>query len=248
MQDGEFRCNDRMGTRGSDLYAWDLLGYGSRRTTTMTISRRKVVIGLGAGALAIRSTDSAELLRPTPQETFGPFFPVHTPRNHDFDLTRIPGHPGRAMGQVIEISGRVLRTDGSRVMGAAMEIWQANAAGRYANPIDKNPAPLDPNFQGAALLHTTEEGRYRILTIKPGAYPDPSGGMRTPHIHFDITSDDYRLAAQMYFPGEALNEKDILLSTMPARHRDPALAICQPVESREAGVLKFQWDIVLLQA
>ena len=155
----------------------------------------------------------------------------NTPRYHGFDLTRIPRHPGRALGQVIELSGRVLNVDGSPVKGAALEIWQANAAGRYANPIDKNPAPLDPNFQGVALLHTTAQGRYRILTVKPGAYPDPSGGMRTPHIHFDVTSDDYRLVAQMYFPGEALNEKDILMSTMPARHRDPALTICKAVNS-----------------
>jgi protocatechuate 3,4-dioxygenase beta subunit len=173
---------------------------------------------------------------------------VHTPPHHDFDLTRIPGHPGRALGQVIEVSGRVLRMDGSPVKGAALEIWQANAAGRYAHPIDKNPAPLDPNFQGVALLRTTEEGRYRILTVKPGAYPYSGGGMRTPHIHFDVTSDEYRLVAQMYFPGEALNEKDPLISTMPARSRDPVLTTCESVESHELGILKFEWDIVLLQA
>ena len=214
----------------------------------MNFSRRSVVIGLSSGALAIGSTDAAELLRPTPQETFGPYFPVRTPPDHDFDLTRLPGRSGRALGQVIEVSGRVLRTDGSRVTGAAIEIWQANAAGRYANPIDKNPAPLDPNFAGVALLRTNDEGRYRILTVKPGAYPDPAGGMRTPHIHFDITSDDYRLVVQMYFPGEELNAKDILISTMPARHRDPALATCKSVPSLEPGMLKFEWDIVLLHA
>jgi protocatechuate 3,4-dioxygenase, beta subunit len=214
----------------------------------MNISRRSVVIGLGSGALAIGSTDAADLLRATPQETFGPYFPVRTPSHHDFDLTRIPGRPGRALGQMMEVSGRVLRTDGSPVRDAAMEIWQANAAGRYTNPIDKNPAPLDPNFEGVALLRTNAEGRYRILTVKPGAYPDPAGGMRTPHIHFDVTSDEYRLVAQMYFPGEALNEKDILISTMPARHRDPALTTCQSVKSLEPGVLKFEWDIVLLHA
>jgi protocatechuate 3,4-dioxygenase, beta subunit len=214
----------------------------------MNISRRSVVIGLGSGALAIGSTDATELLRPTPQETFGPYFPVRTPAYHDFDLTRIPGRPSRALGQVIEVSGRVLRTDGSRVNGAAIEIWQANAAGRYSHPIDKNPAPLDPNFEGVALLHTDDEGRYRILTVKPGAYPDPAGGMRTPHIHFDVTSDDYRLVAQMYFPGEDLNEKDILVATMPARHRDPALSTCKSVKSLEPGTLKFEWDIVLLHA
>jgi protocatechuate 3,4-dioxygenase, beta subunit len=212
----------------------------------MTITRRSLVIGLGAGALVV--ADAAEQLRPTPQETFGPFFPVHTPSYHDFDLTRIPGRPGRALGQVIEVSGRVLGMDGSPIKGAAIELWQANAAGRYANPVDKNPAPLDPNFEGVALLHTTDQGRYRVLTVKPGAYPDSTGGMRTPHIHFDVTSDDYRVVTQMYFPGEVLNEKDILISTMPARHRDPALSICKSVKSNEPGILKFEWDIVLLQA
>jgi len=147
----------------------------------------------------------------------------------------------------MELSGRVLGMDGSPIKGAAMEVWQANAAGRYAHPIDKNPAPLDPNFQGVALLHTTEDGRYRILTVKPGAYPYSGGGMRTPHIHFDVSSDEYRLVTQMYFPGEALNEKDPLISTMPARSRDPALSTCKSVESHEPGILKFEWDLVLLQ-
>ena len=71
--------------------------------------------------------------------------------------------------------------------------------------------------------------------------------MRTPHIHFDVTSEDYRLVTQMYFAGESLNDKDMLITTMPARHRDPALATCKSVDSHEPGVLKFKWDIVLLQ-
>jgi protocatechuate 3,4-dioxygenase beta subunit len=216
----------------------------------MTISRRNALTGLGAGALAIATTSvsAAERLRPTPQETFGPFFPVTAKPTHDFDLTHVAGRQGRALGQIIEVSGRVLRMDGSPVKGAAIEIWQANAAGRYTHPLDKNPAPLDPNFEGVALLKTSDEGRYLVRTVKPGPYPDPSGGMRTSHIHFDVTSSDYRLVAQMYFPGEPLNEKDILISTMPGRHRDPALTICKQVTAREPGVLKFEWDIVLLQA
>ncbi len=214
----------------------------------MSISRRNLLSGLGAGALVIATTATAETLRPTPQETFGPYFPVKTPPTHDFDLTHLPGRSGRALGQLIEVSGRVRRVDGSPVKGATLEIWQANAAGRYAHPMDKNPAPLDPNFQGVALLHANEEGRYRLRTVKPGAYPDPAGGLRTPHIHFDVASEDYRLVAQMYFPGEALNEKDILISTMPGRHRDPALTICKSLPASEPGVLAFEWDIVLLQA
>jgi protocatechuate 3,4-dioxygenase beta subunit len=216
----------------------------------MTISRRNAITGLGAGAfaIAIATTATAESLRPTPQETFGPYFPVSTPPTHDFDLTHVAGRSGHALGQIIEVSGRVRRVDGSFVKSATIEIWQANAAGRYAHPIDKNPAPLDPNFQGVGLLHTTEDGRYLLRTVKPGAYPDPVVGMRTPHIHFDVSADDYRLVAQMYFPGEPLNEKDILMSTMAARHRDPALSTCREIASREPGILRFEWDIVLLQA
>jgi protocatechuate 3,4-dioxygenase, beta subunit len=215
----------------------------------MTMLRRNPVIGMGDAAEGVvRSTPAVDLLKPTPQETFGPFFPVHIPQYHDFDMTRIPGRTARALGPMIDLSGRVLRTDGSIVKGAKMEIWQANAAGRYAHPIDKNPAPLDPNFDGVALLESSDDGRYRILTVKPGAYPYPGGGMRTPHIHFDVTSDDYRLVVQMYFPGEALNEQDPLLSTMHARSRDPALTICNRVESSEADIWKFEWDLVLLQA
>jgi len=88
----------------------------------MTISRRNLIIGMSAVGCAVRSTAAADLLRPTPQETFGPFFPVHTPQYHDFDMTRIPGRTGRASGQVIDLSGRVLRTDGSIVKRARMEI------------------------------------------------------------------------------------------------------------------------------
>jgi protocatechuate 3,4-dioxygenase beta subunit len=213
----------------------------------MPLSRRTVVKCL-AGAMTVPAAVAAESLAPTPQETLGPFFPVRTPADHDFDLTRVAGRHARPKGQIIELSGHVLRTDGSRLPKAVIEIWQANAAGRYINPVDKNPAPIDPNFKGLALLRANADGAYRIRTIKPGPYPDPVGGMRTPHIHFDVTAGDYRLVTQMYFPGEPLNEKDILISTMQGRARNPELATCRAVESSEAGVLAFHWDIVLLQA
>jgi protocatechuate 3,4-dioxygenase beta subunit len=106
--------------------------------------------------------------------------------------------------------------------------------------------PLDPNFLGVTSFGVSADGRYRLRTVKPGPYPEPSGTMRTPHIHFDVTNADYRLATQMYFPGEPLNATDLLLSTLKARHRDPAAAICRPLATREPGVLAFEWDIVLL--
>src|ERR1700732_5489377 len=112
----------------------------------MTISRRNLIIGMSAVGCAVRSTAEADLLRPTPQESFGPFFPVHTPQYHDFDMTRIPGRTGRASGQVIDLSGRVLRTDGSIVKGARMEIWQGGAAGRHAAPAAHKPSPSRSTF------------------------------------------------------------------------------------------------------
>ena len=125
-------------------------------------------------------------------------------------------------------------------------MWQANAAGRYTNPVDHNPAPLDPNFLGVVSFGVAADGSYRLRTVKPGAYPEPSGTLRTPHIHFDVTNADYRLVTQMYFPGETLNAKDILLSTLAARRRNPDAAICKPTTSSEPGIKAFTFDLVLL--
>jgi protocatechuate 3,4-dioxygenase beta subunit len=186
-------------------------------------------------------------LKPTGQETLGPFYPVRAPTSHDTDLTHYPGRTGgRALGQVIQLTGRVLDTSGRPLPKAAVKVWQANAAGRYTNPVDNNPAPLDPNFLGVVSFGVDSNGNYRLRTVKPGAYPEPSGTMRTPHVHFDVVNDDYRLITQMYFPGEPLNGKDILLSTLAARRRDPSLSIAKPTTTSEPGVLAFTFDIVLL--
>jgi protocatechuate 3,4-dioxygenase, beta subunit len=109
----------------------------------MSISRRALRKYLAGAALS--GGAAAGTLPPTPQETLGPFFPVRTTAERGFDLTRGGGRHGRPLGQMIEVLGRILRTDRSPVAKAMIEIWQANAAGRYVNPVDKNPAPLDPN-------------------------------------------------------------------------------------------------------
>jgi protocatechuate 3,4-dioxygenase beta subunit len=216
----------------------------------MRISRREFAIGAAGAALSSGLTATAARaqapLRPTGQETLGPFYPVRTPASNDPDLTHYPGRQGRAAGQVIELTGRVLDTAGRPLPRAALTIWQANAAGRYTNPVDRNPAPLDPNFLGVTHFQAGRDGSYRLRTVKPGAYPEPSGTLRTPHIHFDVTNADYRLVTQMYFPGESLNATDLLLSTLAARHRDPRAAICNEATASEPGVLAFTWDIVLL--
>src|SRR5258706_5895531 len=213
----------------------------------MAFSRREAIIGALAVPLLGAQANAQAKLKPTSQETLGPFYPVRAPTSHDTDLTHYPGRKsGRALGQVIQLTGRVLDTAGRPLPKAALTVWQANAAGRYTNPVDNNPAPRDPNFLGVVSFGVDSNGNYRLRTVKPGAYPEPSGTMRTPHVHFDVVNDDYRLVTQMYFPGEAFNSKDILLSTLAARRRDPASSICKPATTSEPGVLAFTFDIVLL--
>jgi len=203
--------------------------------------------GALAAPMALEAAQAQTKLKPTGQETLGPFYPVRAPTSHDTDLTHYPGKKGgRALGQVIQLTGRVLDTSGRPLPKAEVKVWQANAAGRYTNPVDSNPAPLDPNFLGVVSFGVDSNGNYRLRTVKPGAYPEPSGTMRTPHVHFDVINADYRLITQMYFPGEALNGKDILLSTLAARRRDPSLSICKPATTSEPSVLAFTFDIVLL--
>jgi protocatechuate 3,4-dioxygenase beta subunit len=213
----------------------------------MMISRRMAMAGALAAPLAAQTAQAQAKLKPTGQETLGPFYPVRAPTSHDTDLTHFPGrNGGRALGQVIQITGRVLDTAGRPLPKAALTVWQANAAGRYTNPVDHNPAPLDPNFLGVVSFNVGADGSYRLRTIKPGPYPEPSGTLRTRHIHFAVVKLDYRLVTQMYFPGEALNGKDLLLSTLAARHRDPALSICKPASTSEPGVQAFTFDLVML--
>jgi protocatechuate 3,4-dioxygenase beta subunit len=214
----------------------------------MKISRRDVVLGsVIAAAAGGEASAQGPDLKPTGQETLGPYYPVRAPVSHDVDLTHYPGkRSDLALGQVIELRGRVLDVKGRPLPKAQFTIWQANAAGRYTNPIDTNPKPLDPNFLGVASFAAGPDGSFRIRTVKPGPYPEPSGTIRTPHIHFDVINGDYRLVTQMYFPGESLNATDLLLSTLPSRHRDPRTAICTAHAGGPPGVALFDWDIVLL--
>ncbi|MDQ8755609.1 protocatechuate 3,4-dioxygenase [Sphingosinicella sp. LHD-64] len=205
---------------------------------------RRQLLGHFAGAVVAApafSQDPRNRLEPTPQEIVGPFYPIAKPVDHDADLTRIVGRRERAAGQVIEVSGRVMDLAGRPVPDAELEIWQANAAGRYAHPSDDNPAPLDPNFQGYARVTTDTAGEYRIVTIKPGAYPGGRRGMRTPHIHFDLSGRVDRLVAQMYFPGEPLNATDALLST----NIRPAMVLATDIGPAASGIPRYRWDMIV---
>ncbi|MFC0588134.1 hypothetical protein ACFFF7_01770 [Novosphingobium aquiterrae] len=191
-----------------------------------------------ATLLAAPRSHAAEALAPTPSETIGPFYPIQRLLESDADLTRIKGHRSRAKGTVIEVTGRVLDRHGNPMRGAKLEIWQCNAAGRYAHPNDIATQPLDPDFQGYASIVADRTGAWRITTIKPAGYNSPIG-FRTPHIHFDVQGRAHRLTSQMYFPDEdKTNQTDGLYSQMGS-------AAVRTV-ARADGVGRYNWDIVLM--
>jgi protocatechuate 3,4-dioxygenase beta subunit len=143
--------------------------------------------------------------------------------------------------------GRVLNANGEPVKGARLEIWQANANGRYAHPSDDNPAPLDPNFEGYATLLTDVDGRYRFKTIRPSGYLAGSI-MRPAHIHFVVADKSNRLVTQMYFPGDPLNENDSVLATAAKNRQLLVAEVHAPTSDLEPDSLLARWDIVLENA
>lgn len=184
------------------------------------LSRRKLIGGATAsvGALVAAKTVSAACSI-TPYQLNGPFFPMAI-NDYDWDITQVPGRRNRAEGEVVEIVGRVLNANCQPERGAIIDVWQANAGGRYLHPRDPNPVPLDPNFEGYARLYTAEDGVYRIRTIIPGAYPVGPDWVRPPHIHFKVhPATAPSITTQMYFAGNELNEKDVLFLSMPEEAR-----------------------------
>ena len=178
----------------------------------------------------------------------GPVFGEDDVEALDADLTR--QHDGEPLGERILVSGRVLEDDGRPVRGALLEIWQANAAGRYRHDADQHPAPLDPNFSGAGRCLTDDDGRYQFTTIKPGAYPwrNHPNAWRPAHIHFSVFGRMFtqRLVTQMYFPGDALSPYDPIFNAV----RDPAarellVASFDLATTQPEWALSYRWDIVV---
>ncbi len=148
------------------------------------------------------------------------------------DLTR--GPRGEALGERIVVSGRVLDEDGRPARGTLVEVWQANSAGRYLHAVDQHDAPLDPHFAGCGHARTDDEGRYRFVTIRPGAYPwrNHANAWRPAHIHFSVFGPAFatRLVTQMYFPGD------------PLLAFDPIFNCTADETARARLVSAFDWD------
>ena len=207
----------------------------------MLVTRRHFAIG--AAAVASASAAKSATLIPTSSQDLGPFYPIVRPADHDADLTRIKGRSGTAMGQPINVIGRIVDLHGNPVRGASLDIWQCNAAGRYAHPGDTaNPAALDPNFQGFARLASDRDGRFKFRSVKPKDYDTPIG-RRTPHIHFSIDGHSERLVTQMYFPGEPLNDIDFLLKN--ASPKESVIAEAIDRLSGDPQALAYRWTVVL---
>ncbi|MFT5592778.1 MAG: protocatechuate 3,4-dioxygenase beta subunit [Oceanicoccus sp.] len=199
---------------------------------------------LGVAGHAMSNDGEFKKTPSTPNEIEGPFYPIIAQKDKDFDLTNIKGRNQDAIGKKIIIHGVVLDTEGNPVEDATVDLWQANAAGRYAHPHDSNPAPIDDNFQGWAIVPSGKNGEFRFKTIQPGIYPVGNGWSRPPHIHFKVTKKGYfELTTQMYFPNHPLNQVDRLLQRKTKQEQ--ALMIAKE-SADKTGV--FYYQIVIEKA
>ena len=186
----------------------------------------------------------------TISELTGPGPAISNITPEDADLTRNAGTGGEAIGQRIIVTGRVIDDNGNPIPLMLLEIWQANASGRYIHKRDQWPGPLDPNFLGMGRCLTDEAGQYRFLTIRPGAYPwkNHPNAWRPAHIHFSVFGPTMlsRLVTQMYFPGDPLHQLDPIMSSIPTEAaRKRLIAEYDHTVTEPEWALGYRWDIVL---
>lgn len=174
-------------------------------------------------------------LRATTSQTVGPYLHIGLTWLITEDLA-----PEGVAGERVRISGRVLDGDGRPVNDALVEIWQANAAGRYAHPLDQQPKPLEAKFRGFGRSATDGEGRFRFRTVKPGRVPGPGGRLQAPHIAVNVFMRGLlkQLVSRIYFPGEAANAEDPVLALVPPERRHTLIA-------RAVAAGELEWNVVL---
>jgi protocatechuate 3,4-dioxygenase beta subunit len=188
------------------------------------------------------------VMAPTLSEATGPLPGRERLGPASDDLTR--QHQGEPLGERIVVEGRVLDESGRPLADTLIELWQANAAGRYRHPNDQHDAPLDPNFDGAGRCVTDAEGRWRFTTIKPGAYPwrNHDNAWRPAHLHFSLFGPSFgtRLVTQMYFPGDPLQRLDPIFNAVPdAAARQRMVARFELAATQPERALGYVWNIVL---
>jgi protocatechuate 3,4-dioxygenase beta subunit len=181
-------------------------------------------------------------------ELTGPVYGHESVLANDADLTK--QHQGEPLGERSIVTGRVMDEDGRPIPDTLIEVWQANSSGRYIHVVDQHPAPLDPNFSGGGRCVTDREGRYRFVTIKPGAYPwrNHPNAWRPAHIHMSLFGPTFltRLITQMYFPGDPLIPIDPIAQSIPDKS-----AIARLVSAFDLATtvpdwaLGYRFDIVL---
>ena len=188
------------------------------------------------------------VLPQTLSELTGPVFGHDEVKPGDADLTK--QHKGDPLGERIIVSGRVLDENGRPVPHTLVEVWQANAAGRYPHRVDTHHAPMDPNFSGAGRALTDAEGRYRFVTIRPGEYPwrNHYNAWRPAHIHFSLFGPAFatRIVTQMYFPGDPLLPYDPMFMCVPdERARNRLISVFDWETTVPEFALGYKFDVVL---
>ena len=188
-------------------------------------------------------------IRQSLSEVTGPVYGHDIMGPLDADLTRNGVKTAEPLGERIIVTGRVLDENGRPQPNTLVEIWQANSSGRYIHVVDQHPAPLDPNFFGGGRCITDEAGRYRFLTIKPGAYPwgNHFNAWRPNHIHFSVFGNHFatRLVTQMYFPGDPLLALDPIYLGVPEKARERMISKFSIATTEEGYALGYTFDIVL---
>ena len=181
-------------------------------------------------------------------EVTNPVYGVRTINSIENDLTK--QHEGEPQGQRIIVFGKVVDSNNQPIKNSLIEIWQANAGGRYRHVIDNWDSPLDPNFSGVGRTTTNENGEYEFITVKPGAYPwrNHHNAWRPAHIHFSLFGRAFvqRLVTQMYFPEDPLFSQDPIFNAIPdPKARERLISNFDLSRSVPNWALAFNFDIVL---